>query len=132
MCLKEMNNNPEILLAWLALVLDFEGEGALQRIGRDSFDGTFDTVILAQLLKRKPAAFAVALRLARIVKSSQAIEAVIETLASSLHDSGIKQSVLATLPIEALPDLRWLAEETGQPDLSAALALVHGDQNQGE
>lgn len=102
----------------------------MPRIGADSVDETFDPIILTQLLKAKPAAFAVALRLSRIAKSRQAIEAVIETLASSLRDSGIKRSVLATLPIGALSDLRWLAEETGQPDLGAALTLAHGNQAQ--
>lgn len=129
---RELNRNPELALAWLALLLDLGGEGIMPRIGADSVDEIFDPIILTQLLKRKPTAFAVALRLSRIAKSRQAIEAVIETLASSLRDSGIKRSVLATLPIEALPDLRWLAEETGQPDLSAALTLAHGNQDEGE
>ena len=62
---------------------------------------------------------------------SKAAETSIDIGFMKLHD-GIKRSVLATLPIEALADLRWLADETGQPDLSAAVTLVHGNQDQDE
>ncbi|HXS02491.1 MAG TPA: hypothetical protein VN724_18105, partial [Pyrinomonadaceae bacterium] len=124
---REMNRNPELAFAWLALLLDLGGEDIVPRAGVNFVDDAFDPIFLKQLLKRKPATFAVALRLSRMIKSRQATGALIETLASSLRDSGIKRSLLPSLPIEALPDLRWLAEETGQPDLAAALTLLHGN-----
>jgi ATPase family associated with various cellular activities (AAA) len=126
------DSSPAVVLEWLALILELGGERVMQRIGPEFFDSIFDAVTLAQFLQQKPAAFAVALRLSRIAKSPKATEAVIECLASSLRISGIKRSVLATLPIEALPDLRWLAEETGQPDLNAALTLLQGGEDTNE
>jgi len=109
--------NPEAAMAWLRAATELGGDQFIEGHGQEFFDRTFDSFVLDRLLHGKPAAFAVALRLARLTRSARAIEAVEECLAPRLRRSKVAQSAIANLPIAALPDLEWLANESKNPEL---------------
>jgi hypothetical protein len=70
---------------------------------------------------RKPASLSALLRLARTIGTGPAVDAIAQHFRSTVHDRGGK-SLLGKLPIASIIDLRWLAESSSAPDLSAALA----------
>jgi hypothetical protein len=113
--------NPEAAMAWLQAATELGGDQFIEGHGQEFFDRTFDTFVLGRLLQEKPAAFAVALRLARVSRSVRAIEAVEECLAPRLTRSKVGQSAIENLPIAALPDLEWLANESKNSELKSAV-----------
>lgn len=113
--------SPEVAMAWLQLSTELAGERFLTGHGQEFFDRFIDPVVLGRLLYEKPAAFAVALRLARVSRSSRFLEVVGECLASRLQRSGMNSSVIGDLPISALKDVTWLANELGNRELKHAV-----------
>jgi hypothetical protein len=88
-------------------------------------------------LHRSPAAFSVALRLARILELRSAAESLMECmglrsrersmvkrLTSFRRQDKIDRSLVQNLPLSAYDDLRWLAATTDNSDLGALLSLL--------
>lgn len=113
--------NPEAALAWIQMAIELHGERFLTKRGQESFDRFFDHFVGGRLLHEKPAAFAIALRLARITQSSRTLEVIGNCLLSRLQRSGRNSSVIGDLPISALSDVVWIANEMGNRELKHAI-----------
>jgi len=113
--------SPEVALMWIQLMQELGGSRFLEGAGDELFEQTVDSHVLTRLLRTKPAVFAFALRFARITGSKQGIDAMIESLTAAFNKS---RHTLSTLPISAMPDLKWLVDQSGNPNLYTALRDV--------
>jgi hypothetical protein len=113
--------NPEAALACLRVITELGGDLFIKRHGEELFKRTFDPLVLGRLLHEKPTVFAVALRLARISRSSRAIGIVEECLTDRLHQSRLGAAVIGKLPISALRDIDWIAARSGSSELRVSL-----------
>src|SRR5258708_3870586 len=84
--------------------------GLLVKNLSEFFEQAFDAEVLERLFRVKPAAFAVTLRLAMVLKSRRVAETMAGCLDSSLGRSGAGAAALDGLPLSANADLRWITE----------------------
>src|SRR5258708_7517593 len=84
--------------------------GLLVKNLSEFFEQAFDAEVLERLFRVKPAAFAVTLRLAMVLKSRRVAETMADCLDSSLGRSGAGAAALDGLPLSANADLRWITE----------------------
>lgn len=124
--------SPEVALAWVELAQELGGEDLVKRFEPEAFEHAFSSLTLDRLLHRKPAAFAVALRLVRVLQSRSAAGSLAECLSSSRGRLGAASSHISHLPLSALSDLRWLAAYTDSPFVDAAVASIVRGGDPGE
>ena len=116
-----IERNPEATMSWMTVL----GERIIEKHCQEFIELFFENTNLSRLLLKKPAAFAVALRLARIIRSSRTVEAIVESITSQLRHSKVGQSVIETLPISALPDIEWLVNESNNKELQSAICHLN-------
>ena len=119
--------NPEAALAWLQLAQELGGEGFLKRFDHEFFDRAFSSVGLDSLLRRRPASFAVLLRLVRILQSRPAADVLAECLTAGMHRPGVGTWPVCNLPMSAFRDVEWLATIGDGYDLQAVLQSLVGE-----
>jgi hypothetical protein len=113
--------NPEAALAWLQLAREMTDGHYFEHFEEEKWMRLLNSFDFSRLLDQKPTVFAVALSIARNILSPQAIDIILKRLIRPLHRVDGGRSILGTLPIAALNDLKWLANKTNDPVLNAAL-----------
>jgi len=119
--------NPEAALSWVQLAREMGGKRWLERYGEEIFEQAFTEASVKRLLLHKPAIFIEALRLVQIFGWLRAADALLQSLASFLDRPGGDKTLLKQLPLEALPELQWLAQTTADRKLYSALQLILSD-----
>jgi hypothetical protein len=118
--------NPEAALGWLQLAQELGGEGFLKRFDHEFFERAFSSVGLDRLLRRRPAGFAVLLRLVRILHSRPAADVLAECLTAGMKP-GAGTWPVCNLPMSAIRDVQWLATIDHGHDLHAVLESLLGE-----
>jgi len=123
--------NPEGALAYIQILREFGGDRFFERhVGRelrpDFFEENFHSTRLNSVFDRKPAALAVWLAFARLLKSRGSIQSLSKVTTEYFRRRGGIVNGLDSLPISSLADLRWLAEESQDNDLKAAISGLLG------
>lgn len=115
------DRDPKTALAGLRLAREAGADRFLKNLDEEFFGRFFDPFVLTRLLYQNPLAFAIALSLARITKSKRAADAIVECLRSSMRDYPTERSLLDSVPLAAIDDLRWLVETSGSEELNSLL-----------
>ena len=87
---------------------------------------SFRQLHLRYLALKQPRVFGRLLRLARLTGSQRGATMMLESLAPFLSSRGRAQRLWERLPLSALADLRWLAEQTMNPPLRELCATIEG------
>ena len=108
--------NPEGALTYLQILRELGGglafkEFAGRRMTQNLIDFMFDVTRIKQYPGERIEKFAVLLAIARLSNSDQAIRKLSQIMQSYFASSPSSINQLSNLPIAALPDLRWFAEQ---------------------
>ena len=118
-------HKPESALAGLQLAREMGGKRLFQQIAEKNYLKFFETYTLNNsIFEHKPTAFVVLLALARITKSPRLFKAVTDSLMPGSSQMDTNNTLLASLPLSSLSDLKWWAETTGDADIKSALASL--------
>jgi hypothetical protein len=112
-----IEQNPETALVWIEFAHRIIGDGFLRHMEPEFVERAFHP----RLFREKPAALAVVLRVARLAQSPRTAAAVTEMLMSMLHQTGVDYSLVGSLPISAISDVAWLANETQSAELQLVI-----------
>lgn len=120
------DSTPEEAVSLLQLAEEVMGAEWLMHFRADAISDLISPLFLRQLLARSPKAFIDAMALVRTFKPEKRADTLMKALQPLLHEQSDAQMLLKTLPIAALPELRWLAEATGNSLLHAAITEAVG------
>lgn len=122
--------NPEATMYWLQLVSEWGSDMSMERLfGEEFVERVFNSFEIARLLNRKPSSFGAILRLARLTRSTRALEVVSNQLISTLSRPGGEQLILSTLPVSALADVRWLESKSDSHEITSFIRSVDRQNN---
>lgn len=121
--------NPELAFTYLQWALELGASDFLMDRVNALFEQGLNQSSLTFLLRRKPSAFAFALRLARVTNSKRGIEVITRSLKGTSRngktspETNVSQIVTA-LPISVLPDIYWLADHSNDTSLRCAVTSL--------
>jgi hypothetical protein len=105
------HRNPEVALMWLQICRQVGGGRSFRDAELELFNQVLNADYFTSLLTRRPGAFAAILRFVRATEEDRVVDAMLTSLSSICQPDGGK-SALERLPLSALPDLQWLADQT--------------------
>jgi len=119
--------NPEAAFGWFELAFEMPDESRVVHLGNEFLQHIFERRFLVQLLRNKPSAFVRAARIARALGSDQGRHALVQSLNSFLGEPHAGASLRIRLPLEALPDIHWIAQSDESGKLEARVhAMLEG------
>jgi hypothetical protein len=118
--------NPEGALAYLQILRELAGgrvfeEFVGKRMDPEFIDRIFNEHQLFGRTSRPMASLAVSLALARLCHSRRLVESLAGTISRRIQSGNLTEGQMSLLPIAAISDLRWLAEETKVPEIRGFL-----------
>lgn len=125
--------NPDCAMIYIQLLRDLGDGHAIGLFSPDLESGLLELMSrpgrLSGTFHHTPSAVSAWLALARLAQSHLVCERLARFIVEWIEQSGRAGRIIAALPLSALPDIRWLAEESGNSELMSALAellsLVH-------
>ena len=134
--LKLSERSPEAALAYIQVLRELGGGRSLERfaereMGSGFFESNLNLAYLNNVFERKPSAMATWLTFARMANSRRMIDSLSQVISEFFRRRSGSSIGLGLLPISALSNLHWLARESGNADLAAALSVL-ADEGENE
>ena len=122
---------PEDLFSLLDLMRIAAKKGWLDQYGGPLLAKALRAVSVEWLLLGKPMLFMQALRMLQLIDLGRTKQEFLAKVRGFLDTSDGVKILLRQLPLEALPELQWLAQQTADPRLNTAiLALLSGERTE--
>ena len=124
--MQDWERYPDKALGFLDTLLEREESRWLERQGAGIFHRALNAISFADLVVHSPAYLSSTIRLIRFFKDRDTMGKAVHDMELFLEGKDAIPLMSKQLTLETLPELRWLAEESGSTKLKGALDIVSG------